>query len=147
MNAQQNKELVKEAYRLYQSGDVRGIIERCHDDAEWCSPESDFLPFAGNFHGKQGIADFFSRLDAGLQTLRFEPREFIADGDKVVVMGDASWVAKPTGKSFDSPWVHVFTLRDGKVARFDQFNDSAAAERAFRAEGATQASRTTRLHS
>ena len=60
------------------------------------------------------------------------PKEFIAEGDKVVVVGNATWLTKPTGRSFDSPWVHVMTIRDGKIARFEAYNDTAPAERAFR---------------
>ena len=46
-------------------------------------------------------------------------------------MGDANWLAKLTGRSFDSPWVHVLTIQDGKIARFEAYNDTAPAERAF----------------
>jgi ketosteroid isomerase-like protein len=146
MNAQQNKQLVQEAYRLFQSGDIRGVIERCRDDVEWTSPESDFIPFAGAFHGRQGAADFFTRLEANVQAIRFEPREFIAEGDKVVVLGQATWHVKSTGRRFDTPWIHVFEMRDGKVARFEALADTAAGERAFRPEQGTQASASTQLH-
>ena len=146
MNAQQNKQRVQESYRLFQNGDIQGVLERCHDDAEWCSPDSEVMPFAGSFHGKPGIADFFSRLDATLQALRFEPQEFIAEGDKVVVVGQATWLVKTTGKQFDTPWMHVFTLRDGKIARIEALSDTAAGERAFRPEQGAQAAMGTQLH-
>jgi ketosteroid isomerase-like protein len=146
MDAQQNKQRVQESYRLFQNGDIQGILERCHDDAEWLSPDSDVMPFAGSFHGKPGIAEFFSKLDATLQAVRFEPREFIAEGDKVVVLGQASWHAKPTGRRFDVPWVHVFTMRDGKVARFEAFTDTAAGERALRPDQAARPSAGSTLH-
>jgi ketosteroid isomerase-like protein len=67
MDAQQNKQLVREAYALFLKGDIQGVIDRCHDDAEWASPESDYIPFAGTFRGKQGIAEFFAKLGAGTQ--------------------------------------------------------------------------------
>jgi ketosteroid isomerase-like protein len=146
MNTQGNKEAVQEAYRLFQSGDIRSVIERCHDDAEWTSPESDLIPSAGTFRGKTGIAEFFSKLDASMQATHFEPREFIAEGDKVVVLGQASWQVKPTGRSFSSPWMHVFTMRDGKVARFEAFTDTAAGERAFLPEPAARFFPETPLH-
>jgi ketosteroid isomerase-like protein len=146
MDAQQNKQAVQEAYRLFLSGDIRGVIERCHDDAEWYSPDSDHIPFAGMFHGKQGVADFFSRLDATAQATRFEPREYIAEGDKVVVLGQATWHAKQTGRSFDTPFIHVFTMRDGKVARFEAHADTAAGERAFRADQPELGASAAQLH-
>jgi ketosteroid isomerase-like protein len=146
MDAQQNKQLVQEAYRMFQRGDIPGILDRCTDDAEWTSPESEYVPFAGSFHGKQGIAEFFSKLDGSTQAIRFEPREFLAEGDKVVVLGHATWHVKPTGRELDTPWVHVFTLRDGKVARFEAHSNTAAANRAFQPEQAAQASMGTQLH-
>lgn len=122
------------------------MIERCHDDAEWSSPDAEFVPFSGKFDGKQGIAEFFSKLDATTQMLRFELREFIAEGDKVVVLGDAAWQVKATGRRFDTPWVRVFTLRDGKFSRFEALTDTAASERASRPDRASQLSAPARLH-
>jgi ketosteroid isomerase-like protein len=146
MDAQQNKQLVREAYRLFLNGDIQGVIERCHDDAEWTSPESDTIPFAGMYRGKQGIAEFFSRMSENADPVRFEPQEFIAEGDKVVVQGQATWHAKPTGRTFDSPFTHVLTMRDGKVARFEAYADTAAGERAFRADQPAQAPVGAQLH-
>lgn len=131
MDTEQNKQVVMEGYRLFQAGDIARLTELYHDDAEWVTPESDYVPFSGNFHGKQGIAQFFSKLDAGAQVVHFTPREVIAEGDKVVVMGDSSWIARPTGRAYDSPWVHVFTLRDARVSRFVGYFDTAACEKAF----------------
>lgn len=146
MDTQENKQLVIEGYRLFQSGDIRNLLDRYHEDAEWVGPESEFVPYAGSFHGKAGIAQFFTKLDAAVQAIRFEPKQFIAEGDKVVVTGEASWRVKQNGRSYDSPWAHVFTLRDGKVARFEAFHDTAAAEKAFRPDQPGQAPIATPLH-
>lgn len=146
MSAQENRQIVIEGYRDYQNGNIQGLLDRYHEDAEWSAPESELLPFSGNFHGKSGIAQFFAKLDASVQTIRFEPRQFIAEGDKVVVIGEASWLAKPTGRAYDSSWVHVFTLRDGKVARLEAFYDTAASERAFQPGQPGQPSVATELH-
>jgi len=139
MNARDNKQLVMECYQLFLKGDIRSLLDRCQDDADWVERDSDCIPFAGTYHGKGEIAEFFTKLAEGAEALSFAPREFIAEGDKVVVVGEASWLAKPTGRSFDSPWVHVLTVRDGKIARFEAYNDTAPAERAFRPDQPAQA--------
>lgn len=139
MNAQDNKQMVMECYQLYQQGDIASLLERCHDDADWVERDSETIPFAGTYHGKAGIADFFTKLANGAEALSFVPKEFIAEGDKVVIAGDATWLAKPTGRSFDSPWVHVMTIRDGKIARFEAYNDTAPAERAYQPNQPAQA--------
>lgn len=146
MGIQENKQLVMEGYRLFQTGDIRKLLERYHDDAEWLSPESEFVPFAGCFHGKAEIAQFFHKLDASVKALSFVPQQFIAEGDQVVVTGTATWMARNTGRSYDSPWVHVFNLRDGKMARFQSYYDTAGAERALHADQPGQAASAAQLH-
>ena len=62
---------------------------------------------------------------------QFEPREFVAQGDTVVAIGHYRAVTKATGKRFDSDFAMVFTLRNGKVASFREFTDSAGINAAF----------------
>jgi ketosteroid isomerase-like protein len=146
MTNDDNKKLVMKGYQLFKTGDIGALLELYHNDAEWIGPESEFVPFAGAFHGKPEIGLFFSKLNASLQYTRFEPNRFLAEDEVVVVMGTSSFIAKPTGRSMDSAWVHVFSMRDGKVARFQNFYDSAAMERAFHPDLGSQESLGTRLH-
>jgi ketosteroid isomerase-like protein len=146
MNIQQNKQLVMEGYHLFQRGDIPSLLERYHESAEWIGPASEFLPFAGSFHGKADIGRFFALLDAAVKPLRFEPQQVIAEGDTVVVTGTASWMARQTGRSYDSPWAHVFTLSEGKVIRFQSYYDTATAERALHAEQPGQVPTAAELH-
>lgn len=147
MDSKQNKQLIMRAYEMYKNKDIKGIIALCDDKIEWIAPESDYIPFAGNHIGKDQVAQFFANLDQAQDVIRFEPQNFIAEGDKVVVTGSASWHVKATGRSYDSPWVHVFTLRDGKIARLDQHTHTAAAENAFHpAQGPGAATDTSLRH-
>jgi ketosteroid isomerase-like protein len=131
MDAQDNKRIVMEGYRLFQSGDIPKMLTYVHDDADWISPDAEGVPFAGSFHGKSEVARFFSELGAALQPMRFVVNDVIAENDKVVVTGDATWLVKSTGLTYDNPWVHVFTLRDGKFIRTQAYYDTMPAERAF----------------
>jgi hypothetical protein len=131
MDAQDNKRIAMEAYRLFQSGDIPKMLTYVHDDAEWISPDAEGVPFAGSFHGKSEVARFFSELGAALQPMRFVVNDVIAEGDKVVVTGDATWLVRSTGLTYENPWVHVFTMRDGKFIRTQAYYDTMAAERAF----------------
>lgn len=132
MDTKQTKQLVMQAYQMYQDKNIKGILSLTSDDVEFIGPESDYLPFAGSHHGKEQVAGFFSKLDQAQDALRFEPQSFIAEGDKVAVTGIASWHVKATGQTYDSPWVHIFTIRDGKIARVEQHSNTAAAEAAYR---------------
>ncbi|MGO4380279.1 nuclear transport factor 2 family protein [Pseudoduganella sp. RAF53_2] len=147
MDIQESKELVMKGYKLFQAGDIRSLLDMYHDDAEWTGPESEYLAYSGNYHGKQGIAQFFTNLNAAVQALHMEPKQIIAEGDTVVVIGDSTWLARNTGRQYDNPFVHVFNIRDGKVARFTSYWDTGPAERAQRTElGAGQPGLSTPLH-
>lgn len=132
MDTSQNKQLVMRVYEMYKNKDIKGILALCDDKVEWIGPESDYIPFAGSHHGKDQVAQFFSQLEHSQDVIRFEPQNFIAEGDKVAVTGASSWHVKTTGLTYDAPWVHIFTLRDGKIARLEQYTHTAAAEAAFR---------------
>ena len=99
------------------------------------APNSTARHFPARYHGKDDVRQFFADLDTAQEATRFEPTAFIAEGDTVVVMGNASWHVKSTGLDYDSDWVHVFTVRDGKVTRMQQFVDTAATEHAYRPTG------------
>lgn len=75
------------------------------------------------------------------EMLEFQPQEFIAEGDKVVVLGHGRWRAKSTGQTAESDWVHVFTRRNGKTVSFREYSDTAAALKSFTTQQFTAAAR------
>lgn len=127
-----NTELVKQAYERFRSGDIRGLLDLCADDIEWELDRHEGVPFSGRRRGKDQVAQFFSTLDESQHPLSFEPREYIAQGDKVVALGHAAWSVKCTDRVFESDWAEIFTIRDGKIARFREFADTAAGVAAYR---------------
>ena len=89
------------------------------------------MPFSGERKGKAGVAEFFKIVGETEEFQQFEPREFIAQGDTVVAIGHYRATTKATGRTFDSDFAMVFTLRGGKAAGFREFTDSAAVNAAF----------------
>ncbi|HET7216633.1 MAG TPA: nuclear transport factor 2 family protein, partial [Vicinamibacterales bacterium] len=63
--------------------------------------------------------------------LTFEPQEFVAQGDRVVVIGRYSAKMKPSGHQYASGWVMLFTVKNGKIAKFAEYSDSAQLIRAY----------------
>ena len=49
----------------------------------------------------------------------------------VVVLGELRSRVRATGRLINSPWVHVFALREGKISEFRSFYDTAAAVSAY----------------
>jgi ketosteroid isomerase-like protein len=131
MDIQQNKQLVMRGYQMFQDGNIDGLLQLFSDDIEWLGYQTEYVPFSRDYHGKQDVAGFFSELNAAQEADRFEPQELIAEGDRVIVLGTAEWIIRATGKQYGYPWVHAFTIRDGKIARFQQYYDSAVTQAAF----------------
>ena len=131
MSEQENTELVQKAYGNFQSGDVPGVLDLLSEDVEWVLPEVEGVPVARHWHGREEVGQFFQTLGDTQEVRQFEPREFIAQGDKVVARGHYAWHVKSTGRDWESDFAHVFTLRDGKVSRFQEYTDSAALADAF----------------
>ena len=132
MSSLENKKLVMQGYQMYKDKNIKGLLAMYADEIEWIGAESDYVPFSGTYRGKKQVEQFFSKLEQAQEAIQFEPQTFIAEGDKVVVTGESIWLVKATGQSYENPWVHVFTIRDGKVVQFQQYNHTAATEAAFR---------------
>jgi ketosteroid isomerase-like protein len=128
-----NTKVVQDAYAAFGRGDIPTLLGYMTDDIHWrpVIGTAKHVPFSGERHGKPSVAEFFKQVSASEDFQQFEPREFVAQGDMVVALGHYRAVSKATGKTFDSDFVMVFTLRGGKVAAFREFTDSAGINAAF----------------
>jgi len=133
MNEQENTKTAQRAYELFKAGDIESLLDLYSDDATWETPQIENVPQGGKRQGKQQIMEFMSLVGEN-ENLHFEPREFVAQGDKVVILGDYSWRVKATGKEYESDFVHVCTYGDdGKLTSFKEYLDTAAARDAYTA--------------
>lgn len=126
-----NLQIVQDAYQKFGSGDVEGLIALLSEDVHWQVPEIENASFAGARHGHAAMGEFFALLDADETITLFEPKEFISEDEKVVVLGRSAATVKATGRSYETDWVHIFTIKDGKITNFVEFFDNAAATRAY----------------
>ncbi|MBI3347225.1 MAG: nuclear transport factor 2 family protein [Burkholderiales bacterium] len=124
--------LIQSLYAAFGRGDVEALLAACTDDVDWHMLGSLDLPYIGKFQGKAALLRWFGWVAEFDDIQVFEPREFFAGDDHVTVLGWERTRAKPGGGLFETPWVHLFTLRDGQVARFVGLYDTAAAEAARR---------------
>jgi ketosteroid isomerase-like protein len=131
VSAEENKQLITQGYELFQRGDIDGLLATYADDIEWCSPEMDNVPFSGSYHGKDEVRQFFTDLSNAMVPLEFAPREMIAEGDKVMVLGHEAWSVRANNRRLEGDWAHVFTIRDGMVVAFQDYAHTAAVMTAF----------------
>ena len=78
-------------------------------------------------------SEFFSSLNEQEDVELFEPEEYIAQRDKVVVLIKYRGRVRATGKTVESDLVHLFTFANGKIKRFREYYDTAATLDAYRA--------------
>lgn len=126
MAEQQNVDIVQQAYAAFGRGDIPGLLSLLDTDVPWVTPGPSDLPTAGRRRGHAGVGEFFTTLVSMADIRRFEPQDFIAQGDKVVVLGEETAVLKATGATVENRWVHIFTVRGGKVVAFEEVFDATA---------------------
>ena len=127
MSERTNADVVQQGYEAFGRGDIPALLDLLTDDVEWTLQGPSVIPFAGTRHGREGVAEFFSVLGETLDFEQFEPREFVAQGDTVVVVvGFERSLSRATGRTIEQEWAHVNTLRDGKIAKFRAFEDTGA---------------------
>jgi ketosteroid isomerase-like protein len=132
MQEAQNTRTVQDAYAAFLKGDLNGVLATLDDQVVWkpvtgASPD---VPMSGTRRGKTQVAEFFGHVARDLTFSRFEPQQFVAQGEKVVALGHYS-ATTIAGGSFDSDFVMVFTVRHGKVVEFQEFLDVAQLNAAF----------------
>jgi ketosteroid isomerase-like protein len=136
MGEQQNVDLVRQGYEAFGRGDLEGLLNTLDENIEWVSPGPSDLPTAGTRRGRQQIADFFRAVNELFEIQRFEPKTFVAQDDRVVVLGEDTARVKATGKVLNESWAHAFVVRNGKVVSFQEYIDTAATVAEIRAAAA-----------
>ena len=122
----------RDAYAAFVRGDIAAVLTNHADDIEWIIPGPPDLPFAGVIQGKHALQDWIGRYVQTLDFQRFEPYAFIGEGDTVVILIHVVARMRHNGQEVVSEEAHVDTYREGKVARFQVFFDTAAYVDAFR---------------
>jgi hypothetical protein len=84
------------------------------------------LPWSGTWQGIAAARDFFARVAANLEVLDVTPLRRIDAGETVVIVLSGRWRARRTGREVAAEVVNIFTLRDGRVAAYEVFHDTAA---------------------
>jgi uncharacterized protein len=128
MNEQKNLEIVQRGYKAFGEGDLATLTNLLTDDVEWNFPPTYAgLPWAQHaWRRPAGVEQVTRMLFEALEFEIFQPDEFIAGGDQVVVLGHERCRIRATGRIVEAKWVQVFTLRDGKISRYREYSDTAA---------------------
>ena len=121
--SEENIAFVRGVYDAFGRGDVDAVLGAFAEDIDW--QEAEGMPYEAQ-RGPQAVAEnIFGPVTTDIEGFSAAPEEFYAGGDEVVAIGRYTGTAAESGKPLDIPFVHAWTVRDGKIHRFRQYTDTA----------------------
>lgn len=139
MDPEANTQLIKQVYEKFQAGDVESFLNSLAGDVEWQLPAMEHVPFAGPWHGREGVMQFLRTLSETQEVVEFRPEQFVAQDDTVIVLGRFVMHVKSTRRDSVSDWAHVWTIGAGRITHFREYVDTAAVVNAHLASPSRQA--------
>jgi uncharacterized protein len=122
MSAQDNKATAEAAYRAFDEGDAAGAMQNMDEGVSWNVRGDSSL--TGTYHGKGEIGELWAKF--GEKGIKTSPHDFVADGDKVVVLTTVTL----DGEEIEAADVLTYN-GEGKLMEFEQIGDPATANRVF----------------
>ena len=129
MSIEENVQIVKDFFAAIGRSDRQGLLALTTEDIEWIIPGEDW-PLAGTHRGHAGLMDLLQKASEKVETSFLETREFIAQGDRVLVVGFAKGRIKATNRTWEDDWVFAITVRNGKLTNIREYVDTQALARA-----------------
>jgi ketosteroid isomerase-like protein len=124
-------EIVKAHYDANARRDMNGMLADIAADCRWT--EMDGFPCAGTYVGPQEVfKNVFLALGEAFDGYTFALERLLDAGGDVIGIGDYAGTYRQTGKSFKARVVHVWSVADGKIRRFEQFTDTLRVADAMR---------------
>jgi ketosteroid isomerase-like protein len=118
-----NTDVIKSFYGALEGGDLPGALDLLADDVVWIDMAG--FPYGGTYHGPDAVRDgVFVPLGTEWAGFGLRVDEVLDAGDAVVGIGTYSGTYRATGKAMSARVTHVFRVRDGKIAGFEQFADT-----------------------
>ena len=129
MSIEKNVQIVKSFLAALGRRDKQGLLALSAEDIEWIIPGEDW-PLAGTHRGHAALEKLLEKANETLETSYPEPPEFIAQGDRVLVIGFAKGKILATNNPFEDNWVFAITVQNGKLTNVREYIDTQALARA-----------------
>ena len=136
MSIEESVQTVKNFLAALGDRNKQGLLALAAEDIEWIIPGEGW-PLAGTHRGHAELAAVLKKASEEVETQYPKPPEFVAQGDRVMVVGIATGKIKATNRPFKDEWVFDITVRDGKVARIQEYIDTQALARASQIDART----------
>jgi len=127
----ENVAIIRGVYEAFAKGDVAGVLGAMSPDIVWHEAEN--FPYADRspYRGPEAVAGgVFARCVGEWNGFAVRMDELIDGGDRIIAFGRYSGEFKATGRRMNPQAVHVWTIRDGKIAALQQYIDTLDVARA-----------------
>jgi ketosteroid isomerase-like protein len=123
--SEENVEVVRRFYEAWASGREPGPVDLMDPEIEYVNPEGAVEP--GTRSGIAGFSRAIMKIFDGWETMQMEPEGLQAVGDQVVAVVRYRARGRGSGVEVEGRVSALWTLRDGKVARYAWFLDPGEA--------------------
>jgi ketosteroid isomerase-like protein len=123
------------------TGSIQPLLDALADDASYKLSLPVGTPLSGEFRGRESITGYFERLDEVLDVLEVNTRDFVGNGDQVIVLGDEQFVVRKSGKRCTSEFAFILEFREERIARVRVIEDLSGVVEAFDAPAEARVSR------
>ena len=138
MSTKENVQIVKDFFAAMGGSDRQALLALSAEDIEWIIPGEDW-PLAGTHRGHAGLTDLLQKASEMMETSFPKPPEYVAQGDRVLVVGFARGKIKATNKTWEDDWVFAITVRNGKLTNIREYIDTQALARASELDASPRA--------
>ena len=126
----ENVNLIKKIYGHFNAREYDNVVKNFADDFEWFAADNSPLADRSPYHGVKEIREgVFGRIEVGFKQLNVCIDEIIDAGDKVIILGYYEGEYATGALAPRAQAAHVWTIRDGKAAKFQQYLDTLAVAR------------------
>jgi ketosteroid isomerase-like protein len=122
----ENVEIVRRLIDAWNERDLEAALKEMHSQCEVRPAEA-----TETLRGHDGVTKAFRDWFEAFEQFTMEPEDFVAHGDRVLVPMRQRARGKGSGLEIEERFYQLFTLRDGKVFRFEEYSEEADARRAL----------------
>jgi ketosteroid isomerase-like protein len=125
-----NVAVLKEAYRVWRESRGSSVdhwMGICDENIRFGSiaQGAPRVAYMTEYKARDQLAQYFEGLKRDWEMIEFKADQFVAQGDRVVMLGNCSWRYKRTGKVVTTPKADAWRFADGKAIEFYEYFDTA----------------------
>lgn len=124
---------VDQLYNAFKQGDINAVLNSLSRDCIWEVMGQPDIPYAGIYHGRDDVKEFFGKLNDSLDMSDFTVEHILENGNLVIASGHMNAMARKTNKRFSTMWCMTFEFNDNEeCVHFRDCFDTLACARAMK---------------